>query len=898
LRLLRNGPPLFTVLAEDWRNLLFPDATDEAFADQYAQTVTFALLLARVEGIAFNGHDVAAIAKQLGKNHSLMGKALAVLTDDSHGGLGVSLDSLVHVVGAVDWGALDDGSGDAFLHLYEDFLAIYDPKLRQQTGSYYTPNDLVRFMVGFSDQLLQSKLSLPRGFAAPEVVAVDPAMGTGTFLLHIIEQAARAVVADEGEGAVGPALRDMVKRRLIGFEKQTGPYAVAELRLYEELRRYQSTAPADGLRIYVTDTLDNPYIEQTQLGSTYEPIARSRRAANRVKRDEPVIVVIGNPPYDKATKGAGKWIETGDPGAGQSPPLDAFRAAGKGRYEYVLTNLHVYFWRWATWKVFDHHSEAPSGIVAFITTSAYLTSPGFAGMREYLRRTADQGWIVDVSPEGHRPDIPTRIFPEVAQPLCIGIFVRSGQPQPEVPAQVHYLAIAGRREQKFARLSQITLDDLEWAACPDEWQAVFRPQAGAIWATSPLLSDLFPWSSRGVTPGRTWIHAPARDALTERWRLFLAADTERRRELFGEARDRKLNTPVDPLPGIASHRGTLAQESGPHLEPVRIGYRSFERRWLIPDNRLMVVPRPDLWRVRSRQQLYIIESVRPVESGPSLTFSTYIPDMNYYKGSNGGRVFPLYRDGDGLAPNLAPKLLPYLTSRLGTRVLAEDLLAYVAGVVAHPAFTERFYTDLQVPGVRVPLTANSELWQEAVRLGQEVLWLHAYGERYADPAAGRPTGPPRLPADRRPRVITAIPDTETSMPNNIDYDPKTLTLHVGAGRIAPVAPEVWAYEVSGMNVVKKWFGYRKKDPAGRRSSRLDEVNPTSWSPQYTTELLELLNVLGRLVDLEPAQAALLEQICTAPQITIRDLEHAGVFPPPATVRKPLKNDEDSTLFGT
>jgi hypothetical protein len=140
-------PQLFTVLADDWRNLLFPDATDEAFADQYAQTVTFAPLLARVENISFDGRDVSLIAQRLGKNHSLMGKALAVLTDESRGGLGVSLDSLVHVVGAVEWSALDDGSGEAFLHLYEDFLALYDPVFRQKTGSFYTPDDLVRFMV-------------------------------------------------------------------------------------------------------------------------------------------------------------------------------------------------------------------------------------------------------------------------------------------------------------------------------------------------------------------------------------------------------------------------------------------------------------------------------------------------------------------------------------------------------------------------------------------------------------------------------------------------------------------------------------------------------------------------------------------------------------------------------
>jgi hypothetical protein len=179
----------------------------------------------------------------------------------------------------------------------------------------------------------------------------------------------------------------------------------------------------------------------------------------------------------------------------------------------------------------------------------------------------------------------------------------------------------------------------------------------------------------------------------------------------------------------------------------------------------------------------MIESVRPVENGPSLAFSAHIPDMNYFDG-RGGRVIPLYRDAKGLAPNLSPKLLSYLTSRLGVPVSAEDILAYVAGVVAQPAYTERFHTDLQVAGVRVPLTARCQLWTEAVMLGREVLWLHAYGERYFDSPAGRPEGPPRLPATRRPRVIVAIPDTESNMPESIDYDQQTLTLLVGEGRIA------------------------------------------------------------------------------------------------------------------
>jgi len=310
--------------------------------------------------------------------------------------------------------------------------------------------------------------------------------------------------------------------------------------------------------------------------------------------------------------------------------------------------------------------------------------------------------------------------------------------------------------------------------------------------------------------------------------------------------------------------------------------------------RAVVVPRPDLWRVRSSSQIYMTASVTPIKNGPALTFTAHIPDMNHYNG-RGGRAIPLYRAPKAAAPNLAPKLLSYLARRLGASPTPEDVLAYVAGVVAHPAYTQRFHEELIVPGVRIPLTANPALWEEAVRLGREVLWLHTFGERYIDPAAGRAEGPPRQSKERRPRVVAKIPDTEAGMPTAVEYDPQTQMLHIGAGRIERVSPPVWAYEVSGWRVVKRWFDYRKRSPRGRRSSKLDHVVPTYWRPDYTTELLNLLQVLGRLVELHPAQADLLDRICAGVQITAAELEAAAILPPPAHVRRPVP-PEGTTLL--
>jgi hypothetical protein len=878
---------VFTELTTDWRKLLFPGLTHEEFADAYAQTVTFALLLARVDGIAFEDRSLGQIAAQLGKNHSLIGKALAVLTHDAVEGRSVVVDTLKRVIGVVDWDRISDGSADSYLHLYEHFLEVYDSDLRRQSGSYYTPNGVVSFMVRFVDDILRTKFGREGGFAADDVVVVDPAMGTGTYLLNIVDNVARTVEEEEGKGAVPGQLKKLFGR-LVGMERQAGPYAVAELRLNQALKsKHGAEIAEEDQKLYVADTLDSPF-ENTNLdlGSMYEPIVRSRREANRVKRETPVQVVIGNPPYRERAGGLGGWIEQGAENSGHGTPLRDFKAAGLGRYEYVLSNLYVYFWRWATWKVFDAHPDQPAGIIAFITTSGYTTGPGFAGMREYLRRTADEGWIIDVSPEGHQPAVPTRVFPGVQQPLCIGVFVRYGTANRETPALIHHVGLSGHRSEKFARLAELAIDSPEWTICGSGWQDRLQPAGADDWLSYPALGDLMPWHAPGVKPNRTWVYDPNPDVLRVRWKRLIRAPGDDKAVLFKETRDRAIGLLVSPLPRGASPELSISQET--FLEPriETVAYRSFDRQKILYDPRVIDYARPPLWQVHGSRQVFAVEQhAQPLGNGPGLVFAAFVPDMHYFNG-RGGRVLPLYRDRAARSTNLAPSLMSLLSRRLGLTVTAPDVLAYIAAVTAHSGYTSRFAEDLRTPGVRVPLTAEPELWAQAVHLGKRVVWLHTYGERFVDHEEGRPAGLPKPDLNHRAKVQAAIPGTAEGIPDDISYDAETATLRVGAGRISPVRPEVWAYEVSGMKVVKKWFGYRKKNPAGRKSSPLDDINTEEWPAEFTTELLQLLNVLTLCVELEPDQADVLERICNGPLVTLADLELANVFPVPASTRTP------------
>jgi predicted helicase len=272
--------------------------------------------------------------------------------------------------------------------------------------------------------------------------------------------------------------------------------------------------------MYVTDTLSSPYVEDEWLPAILGPIAESRRQANAIKSREPITVVIGNPPYKEKAKGRGGWVESGSANSPEPAPLNLWkppREWGVGAHTKHLRNLYVYFWRWATWKVFDHDPNANRGVVCFITVAGFLNGPGFERMRDDLCRKADDIWVIDCSPEGHQPDVPTRIFQGVQQPVCIVLVSRSANSTPDVPARVRFHSLpSGPRQVKFEALSALTLEGTEWAECPAEWRAAFLPKSMGNWATYPSLTDFFVYDGSGVKAGRTWVIAPDADSLLRR----------------------------------------------------------------------------------------------------------------------------------------------------------------------------------------------------------------------------------------------------------------------------------------------------------------------------------------------------------------------------------------------
>ncbi len=946
-----NGTGPFSKLISQIREQLVADVTDDRFSDMCAQTLVYGLLSSRVSDPG--GFGATPVLSVVPLSNRFLAAFFQQVHDEANAlDLGDSnLERLVADLKATNVEAiLDDfGStakgGDPVIHFYEEFLKQYDPAERIKSGAFYTPQPVVEHMVRFVDELLGTRFGLPMGAADPStwsevaqrnsfsvppglqpddpfVSIIDPATGTGTFLVEWINQAKRSFVGIRPEKEWPAHLQANVLPALHAFEIALGPYAIAHLKVALELSTHGVIGAETN--ILLTDTLRYSKGAQGTLGMVEDPVAAEGIRATQVKESAPISVVIGNPPYLKGAGGRGGWVEkgerlaTGDEGA--TPILDDWRPPRdwgvSSGYTKELSNLYVFFWRWGTWKVFGNTGKktdninARPGIVSFITTTGFLTGPGFKQMRAWLRGTCTEIWVLHLTPEGHQAPPDVQVFEQMRQPVAVITAVRDGETSSKTPALVRYRQVApGKRGSKFAELADITPDKPSWHICPEGERGPFLPGSAKGYLTMPPIEELLPWSHNGVACNRTWPISPSEPILEKRWKMLIGAETaQRKRELLKETPSTRLDwkpTERRHLPGFPNPTLALAEETEEGTSPIPYAYRSFDRQFLIPDVRTIHRPRPPLWYVREAPgQVFLTRPEMTTDNkrsgvanslGPVISLTSRIPDMDHYSG-NAGRAHPLWRDPLGTQPNVAPELLAYLQKAHGLPVSAETFLAYLVGVMAHPNYTSHFREDLQETiSLRVPLTASATLYAEAVELGSRVIWLHTYGEKYQDPQAGRPHGPPQVPDPaKRPTLAKSIPPTADRHPNDLQHHPNASTLELvdtkgrTSGTIANVTLAVRAYEIGPMNVLDSWFKYRQKHPKVKRSSELNDTTPQGWPTHYTQDLLELLNVLTLLTDLEPAQAKLLQVIDDGPKITDSDLREAGVLPPPADVTKPPK----------
>lgn len=898
-------------LASEWRSSLFPEASDAEFADAYAQSLAYALLLARLEREDADVRSIAAAADALAGGNNLLAEVLRVLGQDAaREDIAPGLDLLTRSLNALDTGAFiaagaKSDQREPWLYFYEDFLAAYDPKLRKNSGVYYTPPQVVRCQVRLVSELLRGRFGKPLAFADDGVTFLDPAAGTGAYLVAAIQHALDLVRERQGPGAVA-ARASLLARNLYGFECLVGPYAVTHLRLAREIRGAKGELPGGRLQVFLADTLQSPWTTPPEaLSLQHRPLVEEQRKAIAVKdRATPILVCLGNPPYDRqqiapdeGARRKGGWVRHGDreegAAVGQRPPIleDFLRPAREAKAGVHLKNLYndyVYFWRWALWKLFDAHPDG--GIVSFITASSYLAGPGFVGMREVMRRTFDELWLLDLEGGGLGARKTENVF-AIRTPVAIAVGMRKGGGDRDAPAKVRYAKIEGTREEKLASLERIEcFADVEWRECPDGWQAPFKPEGEGDYFSWPALTDLFPWQHSGVEFKRIWPIGKTEEMLHKRWAEFASLEAEDKRRAFKETQYRRFDGSYkdlrgEPLQPLAQ----LGADCPPPISPY--AYRSFDRQYAFLDNRFADRLRPELLRTLGNEQIFLTSLLTDdLGEGPAAVVTELIPDRHHFSGRGAKDIIPLWRDSAATHPNITPGLLDQLAERYADSIAPAELYAYCYALLAAPGYARRYAAELETPGPRIPIAQELALFRRAAELGRHLVWLHTWGARLS-PQSGLPGAPAARPAAARraasppahgkARCRQAVPGGADDYPDRCGYDAAAREIRIGPGRFGPVSPQVWNYEVSGYRVVQQWIKRRLLRGAGRRSSPLDDIRPRAWDHRLTDALLQLLWTLEHTLAMSAALDAALEAVAAAPC-----LQAAHLPAPSAADRRP------------
>lgn len=407
-----------------FQEVLVPDLSEQDFADMFSQTLAYGLFAARVQHRGPGPFQRQSAASLIPRTNPFLRRLFGdiagpALDDEPFAGL---VDDLAQLLHETDMAAVLADFGkrevktDPVLHFYETFLAAYDPKLRKTRGVYYTPEPVVSYIVRSVDHILRTRFNLPGGLAdqatatyqtqgtqgnpvthtAPRVLILDPACGTGTFLYAVLDLIRSEFMKQNNAGRWSGFVREQLLPRLFGFELLMAPYAMAHLKLGMQLAAQDLPEAQRGdwaydfgsgerLGVYLTNTLEEALKKSQLLLGQY--ISDEANAAAEIKKDRPIMVVLGNPPYSGHSANKGPWIR----GLVEDYKRDYPDLNKPGQAKW-LQDDYVKFIRFGQWRI----RQTGQGILAFITNHGYLDNPTFRGMRQSLMETFDEIHILDL----------------------------------------------------------------------------------------------------------------------------------------------------------------------------------------------------------------------------------------------------------------------------------------------------------------------------------------------------------------------------------------------------------------------------------------------------------------------------------------------------------------------
>jgi type I restriction-modification system DNA methylase subunit len=825
---------------------------DYSFADIYAQTVAYGLFTARVFSYVrdkkeeriketdFNRQDAW---KQLPETNPFLRKLFEDVSQQTPEELGEEL------IGAISdiFGILRAAKMDAILSdfqmkmnredivikFYEDFLAAYKPQMRERRGVYYTPEPVVSYIVKSVDHILKSNFGLADGLAdatkvkvensngngkteTHKVLITDVATGTGNFLYSVIEHIYNSLNFDSSNDSEkwSNYVSQHLLPRLLGFELLMAPYAVAHMKLGLQLAELgYKFDTAERLRVYLTNTLQEAF--QIPPADDFDSWIRDEAdAANKIKQEAPVMVLLGNPPYSGHSANKGDWISNllkGKDTITNYKTSSYFEVDGKPLGEKNpkwLNDDYVKFIRFGQWRI----EQTGYGVLAFITNHGYLDNPTFRGMRQSLMETFDDIYVLDLHgnskkkekcPDGSKDE---NVF-DIQQGVAISIFVKrqNGKKQ---PANVYHADLFGLRDRKYQWLNENDLTTTEWTKLkPQSEFYLFVPQNTDLlgeYQQGWKITDVMPVNVLGFQTHRDHF-AIDFDENSLRTRI-----SDLRCTLYTDDEIREIYKLRDNRDWqVCKARKQLRNDTNWGKNFIRCLYRTFDWRSCYFSTIAMDYPRKELIDHVAKKENLCLLVPRQVRGSnwqhtgvadciaESCAISNKTKEQNYN--------FPLYlypnpnnpkELEESVRPNLSPKFLKDIKSKLGYTPKPEAIFYYIYAIFHSPTYRTRYAEFLKIDFPRVPLTSNKKLFQQLSEYGEELVALHLMKS-------------PKLDNSITQFVENGGGKEVAIGAANKAYANNKVTINKKGDRFTGVPEEVWNFHVGGYQVCHKWLKDRK-----------------------------------------------------------------------------------------
>ena len=840
---LRSDDPTQNLLNQmaAFQKTLLPDLDQTKFADMYAQTLAYGLFASRVN---YQGDPARFSLRGAAEDIPRTNPFLRDLFYHSRFDLGTRLtwmvESLVEVLRHTDIDSILAHFGrrtqqtDPVVHFYETFLSAYNPKLREKRGVYYTPAPVVKYIVRSVDHILKTRFDRPDGLADTDTLILDPAVGTGTFLYFVIEQ-----IKERLEGQRG-AWKNYVEKhllpRIFGFELLMAPYTVAHMNLSLQLKDADyEFKEGERLGIYLTNSLEEGVKEkyESAFGGFLEEEAN---AAADIKREKPIMVVLGNPPYSGHSANKGEWI---------THLLNDYAvlktAVRPERNTKWIKNDYVKFIRFGQWRI----EQTGSGVVAFITANSYLDALTFRGMRKNLLEAFTNIYVVNLrgsikrksSPEGTTDENVFEIQPGVSIVFLMKEETVDGM------AAVNYCDIHGTRASKYAWLNQHDISDTAWTLLQPSSPNYFFVQQDTTYRSeyerNTVLSEIMPVNVTGFQTHRDHFAVDFdREEIVNRAKSMrdpsISDSWIREAYLLVDSKDWQLQ----------KARMQIGNDLEWENKVTICSYRPFENRHCYLSTAMMDRPRRELLdSVLNKENLCLLATRQQGITGFRHIWIASFPANDCVisnKSREANAVFPLYRyptkqkeltdtseyslSDKGRRPNLSKAFVAEMESKLGLQFKTEgsafadaasphcdggieggkcfgpeDVFYYAYAVFHSPTYRERYAEFLKIDFPRLPLTSDVDLFGKLVKYGAELVSLHLMKS-------------PKLSELMTTFDIEGDNEVARAHPKYIE---KHERVHINKTQYFETVPqEIWEFHIGGYQVLHKWL----EDRRGRKLS--------------------------------------------------------------------------------